>query len=206
MAGAILRDAARSSCGVFVVEGFERGPLGFAPFSLAGLPALLANPILAPRHKIAKAAMTWLSPIALGASIWDGLVSRCASTRRPSSARWSRRARWARATSSRPSRSCDAAPGSGWRAARKSSQGERREAERPALESLDDEDAARRTRCVAQDRAGHLWTKMVERVDDHARASARELERYSRRIDRLGNPVDAIRMARGKSAPRSIWG
>jgi hypothetical protein len=75
LAGAILRDAARSSCGVLVVEGFERGPLGFAPFAAAGIPALLTNPIFAPRHKLAKAAMTWLSPIALGASIWDGLVS-----------------------------------------------------------------------------------------------------------------------------------
>jgi hypothetical protein len=75
LAGAILRDAALSSRGVFVAEGFERGPLGFAPFALAGIPSLLANPILAPHHKLIKALMTWFSPVALGASIWDGVVS-----------------------------------------------------------------------------------------------------------------------------------
>src|SRR5262249_10225593 len=51
VAGAILRDAAESSSPIFIAEGFERGPIGFAPFAMAGLPSLYANPLLAPDHK-----------------------------------------------------------------------------------------------------------------------------------------------------------
>jgi hypothetical protein len=61
--------------GVFVVEGFERTPLGFAAFVPAGVPALLANPILSPRETLPKAVLTWLTPLALAISVWDGLVS-----------------------------------------------------------------------------------------------------------------------------------
>lgn len=75
LAGAILRDAARSARGVFVAEGFERNPLRFAPFALAGVPALLAGPLLAPRRKVEKALLSWASPVALGVSAWDGVVS-----------------------------------------------------------------------------------------------------------------------------------
>jgi hypothetical protein len=71
----VLRDAVRGSRGVFVAEGFERNPLMFANFAVAGLPALLLNPILSPRDNLAKAALTWLTPAALGISMWDGLVS-----------------------------------------------------------------------------------------------------------------------------------
>jgi hypothetical protein len=75
LATAILEDAVRGSRGVFVAEGFERNPLMFANFAAAGLPALLMNPILSPRDRLAKAALTWLSPAALAISTWDGLVS-----------------------------------------------------------------------------------------------------------------------------------
>jgi hypothetical protein len=75
LAAAILRDAAERSEGVFVAEAFSRNPLQFVNFGLAGLPALLANPVLSRRDRLAKVALTWLTPIALGASIWDGLVS-----------------------------------------------------------------------------------------------------------------------------------
>jgi hypothetical protein len=75
LAAAVLEDAVRSSRGVFLAEAFERHPLQFANFALAGVPALLANPLLTERHRVAKAALTYLTPVALGMAIWDGLVS-----------------------------------------------------------------------------------------------------------------------------------
>lgn len=75
LAGAILRGAATGSPGVFVAEGFERNPARFAPFAWAGIPALLAGPVLAPERRAEKALWSWLTPVALGASVWDGLVS-----------------------------------------------------------------------------------------------------------------------------------
>ncbi len=75
LAARILRGACEGAPGVFVAEGFERTPLGFLPFAVTGLPALAVNPLLSPRRRLAKAALTWLSPIAVAASAWDGLVS-----------------------------------------------------------------------------------------------------------------------------------
>jgi hypothetical protein len=75
LAAQILEDAVRSRSAIFVAEGFERGPLGFAPFAPAGLGALALNPLLSPRDRLAKALLTWASPIALAVSIWDGVVS-----------------------------------------------------------------------------------------------------------------------------------
>ena len=42
---------------------------------MPGLLGLYANPALAPRRKLAKAWLTWATPTALVASVWDGLVS-----------------------------------------------------------------------------------------------------------------------------------
>lgn len=75
LAGKVLRSALDGSAGLFVSEGFERNPLGFAAFAPTGVAALLANPILAPRRNLEKALFTWLTPLALAVSIWDGLVS-----------------------------------------------------------------------------------------------------------------------------------
>ncbi len=81
LAAAVLADAVRpgpsasGSRGVFVAEGFERHPSQFANFAVAGVPALLLNPLLSERDRIAKAALTYLSPAALGMAIWDGVVS-----------------------------------------------------------------------------------------------------------------------------------
>jgi len=76
LAAAILRGACDDdSPGVFVAEGFERNPLLFAPFALAGLPALALGPLLSPRRNFQKALLAWLTPAALAASIWDGFVS-----------------------------------------------------------------------------------------------------------------------------------
>jgi hypothetical protein len=75
LARAILADAVKSSPGVFIAEGFERDPRQFLNFGPAGLPALLANPILSPRDRLAKALLTWATPIALLCGTFDGLVS-----------------------------------------------------------------------------------------------------------------------------------
>lgn len=75
LAGAILRGACEGAPGVFVAEGFERDPRLFSAFAAAGVPALYANPLLSPRNNVAKALLTWATPIALAASIWDGFVS-----------------------------------------------------------------------------------------------------------------------------------
>ncbi|WP_438010257.1 hypothetical protein WME89_17370 [Sorangium sp. So ce321] len=75
LARAILADAARGSSGIFLSEGFERNPLGFLPMVPVGVAALAANPLLTRRSRAAKAWLTWATPIAAAASVWDGLVS-----------------------------------------------------------------------------------------------------------------------------------
>jgi SAM-dependent methyltransferase len=75
LAEEVVRSSLERSAGLFISEAFERTPLGFAAFGPPGVAALLANPLLTPRRKIAKAIFTWLTPLALAVSIWDGLVS-----------------------------------------------------------------------------------------------------------------------------------
>jgi hypothetical protein len=74
-AGALLADAVAGATGVFIAETFDRNPLRFLTFGPAGLPALAADPILAARDRAARALLAWLTPIALAASAWDGVVS-----------------------------------------------------------------------------------------------------------------------------------
>jgi hypothetical protein len=75
LARAILADAVAGSAGVFLSEPFDRNPLRFLSFAPAGLLSLAVNPLLAQRDRAIKAALTWASPVALGACVWDGLVS-----------------------------------------------------------------------------------------------------------------------------------
>jgi hypothetical protein len=75
LAQKVLLDAAHEGAGVFVAEGFDRSPLGFLPMTVTGLPALLLNPVLSPHDRLAKAALTWLTPAALAIGAWDGIVS-----------------------------------------------------------------------------------------------------------------------------------
>ncbi len=75
LAAAILEDAVRSSAGIFVSESFGRNPLAFLSFLPAGLAALAATPLLTHRNRPAKALLTWVTPVALLAATWDGLVS-----------------------------------------------------------------------------------------------------------------------------------
>jgi hypothetical protein len=76
-----LLGMAKDGPGVFVAEGLVRNPLSFVAMMPWGIPALLAEPVLAPDAKLQRAALTWLSPVALLASAWDGTVStfRCYS-------------------------------------------------------------------------------------------------------------------------------
>jgi hypothetical protein len=76
VARGLLADAVASRSPVFLAEGFERNPLGFASMIPYGLPALLAAPVLAPRDRLAKAAFVYAAaPAALAISAWDGVVS-----------------------------------------------------------------------------------------------------------------------------------
>jgi hypothetical protein len=75
LAQAMLADAARGSRGIFVSEAFDRNPLRFLSFAPAGVPSLLVNPILSRRMRLQKAWLTWATPVALAASVWDGVVS-----------------------------------------------------------------------------------------------------------------------------------
>jgi SAM-dependent methyltransferase len=75
VARGVIEDAVRSRAPLFIAEGFERNPLRFLPFAPAGVPALFATPLFAPSARAQRIALTWLSPIALVCSVWDGVVS-----------------------------------------------------------------------------------------------------------------------------------
>lgn len=75
----LARQAIRGACvgapGVFIAESLVRNPLSFFAMGPVGIAALLATPALAKDRRIARALLTWFSPIALAASAWDGTVS-----------------------------------------------------------------------------------------------------------------------------------
>lgn len=75
IARSIFADAVQSGSPIFIAEGFERTPLGFASMWPAGAVALAATPLLSPRDRLAKALLAYGSPVVLGVSLWDGLVS-----------------------------------------------------------------------------------------------------------------------------------
>ncbi|MBL8917042.1 MAG: hypothetical protein JNM17_40430 [Archangium sp.] len=75
LARAVIRGAAEGAPGVFIGETLTRNPLSFYAMAGAGLAGLYSTPFLAKNARLAKTALTWLSPIALAASAWDGTVS-----------------------------------------------------------------------------------------------------------------------------------
>lgn len=75
LAREVLLGMCRDAPGVFIAEGLVRNPLSFAAMAPVGLAALLATPVLSKDHHLARAALTWLSPVAVGVSAWDGTVS-----------------------------------------------------------------------------------------------------------------------------------
>jgi len=75
LARQVLLEAAHTSKGVFVAEGLLRDPRTLLSIAVPGIPALLANPLFEKDDRLIKAALTWLTPAALAASIWDGAVS-----------------------------------------------------------------------------------------------------------------------------------
>ena len=74
-ASALLADAVRNKAPIFIAECFERGYRNFLPLVPPLFLAHLANPLLAPRHKLSKALLTWLTPVIAIAGLWDGFVS-----------------------------------------------------------------------------------------------------------------------------------
>ena len=75
IARSIFADAVASRSPIFIAEGFERNPLGYVSMWPAGSVSLALTPLLSSRDRLAKALLTYATPIVLGASLWDGLVS-----------------------------------------------------------------------------------------------------------------------------------
>lgn len=75
LASRVLADAVSHKSPVFIAEPFERGLSGAVPFLPIGAVALFANPLLAQNHKLGKAALTWMTPCAAVAGLWDNFVS-----------------------------------------------------------------------------------------------------------------------------------
>lgn len=75
LATAILRDAVASSRGIFVSEPFDRNPLRYLSFFPVGIVSMGLNPLLARRDRLAKALLTYATPAAALAGLWDGFVS-----------------------------------------------------------------------------------------------------------------------------------
>ncbi len=77
-ARAILEDCANNGKSVFVFEGAPRGVGSFISLTLSSpkvLLALLANPLLAPRHKLLKAVFTYMCPILPMVFMWDSVIT-----------------------------------------------------------------------------------------------------------------------------------
>ncbi|MBE2251227.1 MAG: hypothetical protein IAE78_16930 [Myxococcus sp.] len=75
LAQGVLLGMAKDAPGLFISEGLVRNPLSFLAMAGWGLPALMADPVLAPESRLSRAALTWLTPVSLLASAWDGTVS-----------------------------------------------------------------------------------------------------------------------------------
>lgn len=75
LARAVLHGACKDAPGVFIAEGLVRNPLSFAAMAPVGIAALYASPAMARSHRLGRALFTWLTPIALAVSAWDGTVS-----------------------------------------------------------------------------------------------------------------------------------
>ena len=76
---ALARDVLLGACahapGVFIAEGLVRDYRSLLAIAVPGIPALYASALLSRRNRLAKAALTWLTPAMLAASLWDGAVS-----------------------------------------------------------------------------------------------------------------------------------
>ncbi|AKT41587.1 hypothetical protein [Chondromyces crocatus] len=75
LAKAILADAVRSNVGIFILEPFERNPLGGVALGCTFIPSVMINPLLSPRNRWQKILLTYLTPIALMTNAWDCFIS-----------------------------------------------------------------------------------------------------------------------------------
>ena len=75
LAREVLLGATRDSTGVFIAEGLLRDPRTLLSMAVSGIPALYASALLARDRRLQKAVLTWLTPVTMAASVWDGSVS-----------------------------------------------------------------------------------------------------------------------------------
>jgi len=75
LAKQVLHGAAKNAPALFIGETLVRNPLSFLAMSGAGLAGLYSTPLATKDKRLLRTAITWLSPVALGAAIWDGTVS-----------------------------------------------------------------------------------------------------------------------------------
>ncbi len=76
VARGVLADAVASRSPIFIAEGFERNPLGFASMVPVGLAALFAVPFQTPHDRLAKALLVFgAAPVMVAMGGWDGVVS-----------------------------------------------------------------------------------------------------------------------------------
>ena len=75
VARGVLEDAIKARQPIFISEQFFRRPTQFLNFAPAGIASLYVNPLFTKEHRLAKALWTWCSPVMLGISIWDGIIS-----------------------------------------------------------------------------------------------------------------------------------
>lgn len=75
MARRVLRNICQDAPGVFIAEGLVRSPWSLAAMAPVGVASMFATPLFARNRRLGRALLTWLTPIALGAAIWDGTVS-----------------------------------------------------------------------------------------------------------------------------------
>ena len=75
LAKKVVLGACEGAPGVFIAEGLVRNPLSFAAMAPAGVSALMLSPLRSKHDAWVRAVLTWFTPIALLASMWDGTVS-----------------------------------------------------------------------------------------------------------------------------------
>lgn len=75
LARGILEDAHRAGAPIVVCELFDRNPLQFLSFAPAGLAAAALLPLRTRRNRAGKVLLHWLTPVAVLAGGYDGLLS-----------------------------------------------------------------------------------------------------------------------------------
>lgn len=75
VAGRLLADSVAKRRPIFILEGFPRALLRLPSILPSMTAAMFANPVLAGRDRLKKAAFTYLLPLIPAAGMWDAIVS-----------------------------------------------------------------------------------------------------------------------------------